>query len=91
MRSLGDLVVTEEALRSCTVPSISIVGTNDPLRAGVDRMKDVMANHETAYVEGTDHLSTIRDPKFIETLRAFLKKHSAGAQPAPAQEVKQAA
>ncbi len=90
MRSLSDLVVTEEALRSCTVPSLTIVGTNDPLRTGVDRMKDVMANHETVYIEGTDHISTIRDPKFIETVRAFLKKHSAGAQPAPAQEVKPA-
>lgn len=90
MRSLADLTVTEDELRNCKVPTISIVGTNDPLRGGVDRLKDVMANHETVYVEGTDHISTIRDPKFLETIRAFLKKHSA-AQSQPAQEVKPAA
>jgi pimeloyl-ACP methyl ester carboxylesterase len=88
MRSLDALIVSEEDLRACKVPSISIAGTNDPLRAGVDRMKDILANHETVYVEGTDHITTITDPKFVETLRAFLKKHS--AQPA-AQEVKPAA
>ena len=80
MRSLSDIIVTEEALRASKVPSISIVGTEDPLRTGVDRMKDVMGNHETVYIDGTDHITTIRDPKFLETLRAFLKKHSAAAQ-----------
>ena len=80
MRSLTDLTVTEEALRASKVPTISIVGTNDPLRTGVDRMKDVMANHETVYVEGTDHITTIADPKFLGTLRDFLKKHSAAVQ-----------
>jgi len=91
MRSIRDLVVTEEELRACKVQTVSVVGTNDPLRAGVDRMKDVMANHETVYVEGTDHITTIRDPKFLEAVRGFLKKHSGGAQPAPAQEAKPAA
>ncbi|NUM54056.1 MAG: alpha/beta hydrolase [Candidatus Hydrogenedentes bacterium] len=81
MRSLNNLIVTEAELKACTVPTISIVGTNDPLRDGVDRMKDVMGNHETVYIEGTDHISTIRDPKFLDTLRAFLKKHGAGAKP----------
>lgn len=80
MRSLTDIIVTEDALRASTVPSISIVGTEDPLRTGVDRMKDVMANHDTVYIDGTDHITTIRDPKFLQTLRAFLKKHSAAAQ-----------
>ncbi len=80
MRSLSDIIVTEEALRASKVPSISIVGTEDPLRTGVDRMKDVMGNHETVYIDGTDHITTIRDPKFLQTLRTFLKKHSAAAQ-----------
>ncbi|MBM3290671.1 MAG: alpha/beta fold hydrolase, partial [Candidatus Hydrogenedentes bacterium] len=91
MRSIADLVVTEQELRACAVPTLSVVGTVDPLRTGVDRMKDVMANHETMYVEGTDHISTIRDPKFLDALHAFLKNHSASAQAAPAQEVKPAA
>ena len=80
MRSLSDIIVTEEALRASKVPSISIVGTEDPLRTGVDRMKDVMDKHETVYIDGTDHITTIRDPKFLDALRAFLKKHSAAAQ-----------
>ena len=103
MRSLNQLIVTEDDLKACTVPSISIVGTNDPLRTGVDRMKDVMGNHETVYIEGTDHISTVRDPRFLEALRAFLKKHSGEnrdeiteplvsiAQPEPEQVVKPAA
>lgn len=91
MRSLNNLIVTEQELRACTVPTISIVGTNDPLRNGVDRMKDVMGNHETVYIDGTDHITTIRDPKFVGTLRQFLKKHSVGAHAPPAEEMKPAA
>ena len=84
MRSIGDLTVTEEELRACKVPTLSIAGTKDPLRTGVDRMKDVMANHETVYIEGTDHITTIPSPKFIDTLRNFLNAHRA----APAEQKK---
>lgn len=85
MRGMDDLVVTEEQLRANKVPTLTIVGTEDPLRTGVDRMNGVMANQEIVYIDGGDHLTTLTNKKFVDTLRAFLKKHGASAQPAPAQ------
>lgn len=72
VRSWGELVVTEEALRANTVPTLSIVGENDPLRADVDRMVGVMANHEVVYIPGTNHMNAITD-EFIERLTAFIR------------------
>lgn len=72
-RSLGDLAITEEQLRANTVPVLSVVGTKDPLRRGVDRMTGVMANHKAVYIEGGNHLSTLSDPKFLQAIREFLE------------------
>jgi pimeloyl-ACP methyl ester carboxylesterase len=82
MRSLGDLAVTEDRLRANKVPTLMIIGNEDPLHPSMDRMKGIMANQEIVYIEGGNHLTALFDLKFIETLRAFLKKHS---DPAPAE------
>ncbi|GMW02690.1 MAG: alpha/beta hydrolase [Candidatus Hydrogenedentota bacterium] len=79
MRALDGLVVAEAELRANSVPLLSIVGADDPLRAGVDRMNGVMGRHESIYIEGGDHISTIADPAFAEAILAFLKKHPAQA------------
>ncbi len=75
MRRFADLAVTEEELRKNTVPVLSIVGSVDPLRAGVDKMIGVMANHEAVYIEGGDHMTAL-DSRYIQALTAFLAKHS---------------
>lgn len=75
IRSLGDLSVTEEQLRANKVPVLTMVGTEDPLRLGVDRMAGVMANQTIVYIQGADHLSALNDA-FIDNLKAFLDKHS---------------
>lgn len=75
MRRFADLEITEEALRKNTVPVLSIVGSLDPLRAGVDRMAGVMANHEAVYIEGGDHMTTL-GKGYVEALMTFLAKHS---------------
>ncbi len=82
MRGMSGLVVTEEQLRANAVPTLTIVGTDDPLRRGVDQMKGIMANQEIVYVEGGDHITTLRKPEFVGSIRSFLKKHSATVTPA---------
>jgi pimeloyl-ACP methyl ester carboxylesterase len=93
-RSLGDLAITEEQLRANNVPVLSIVGTDDPLRRGVDRMTGVMANHKAVYIEGGNHLTTLSDPKFLQTIREFLKnpvEYVGAAEPQSQVEGKEAA
>ena len=76
MKRFVDLSVTEEDLRSNRVPVLSIVGTRDPLGGGVKGMTQHMAHHEAVYIEGGDHLTTILNRKYIQSLKAFLAKHS---------------
>lgn len=76
IRGFKSLEVTEEELRRNTVPVRAIAGSLDPLRDGVDAMKDVMANLETIYIPDEDHLTTIRNKDFKEDIREFLVAHS---------------
>lgn len=76
MRRFIDLAVTEEELRANTVPVLSIVGSEDPLRSGIDNMNGVLAHHEIVFVEGGDHMTTIADPKYTQALKDFLKRNA---------------
>jgi len=84
MESLPQLRVMEDQLRTNKVPTLSIVGTKDPLRIGVDNMVGVMANHEAVCLEGADHFGATRNRKskkeFLFALKAFLAKHHAAPQ-----------
>ncbi len=84
LRGLPQLAVTEEELRANTVPTLSVVGSDDPLKVGVDNMTGVMANHETVIIQGGNHITLLRNKKhcaqFVTALRAFLAKHKAQVQ-----------
>lgn len=82
MKAFVDLAVTEEDLRNNQVPVLSIVGTRDPLGGGVKGMTEHMAHHEAVYIEGGDHLTTILNKNYLESLTAFLAKNT----PAPSLE-----
>lgn len=81
MRGFGAFAVTREELAANTVPMLSMVGTKDPLKKGVENMEGWVPRHEFLYLEGGDHLTALRNPLYVETLLAFLAKH-----PAPMQE-----
>jgi len=91
MRGMSGLVVTEEQLRANKVPTLTVIGSEDPLRTGVDRMNGVMANQEIVFVDGGDHITTLPRAEFINTLRAFIKKNSPSSAPASQQPEKSAA
>lgn len=76
VRGFRSLVVDEAELRRNTVPVRAIVGDVDPLRDGVDAMKDVMANLETIYVPNEDHITTIRNKQFQQGIVDFLAAHA---------------
>lgn len=86
VRGFNSLVVSEDELRRNTVPARSVVGTIDPLRDGVDAMKDVMGRLEVVYLEGFDHITAMGAPGLRENIRGFLDAHSvkaAQATPSP--------
>lgn len=76
VRALPELTVQEEDLRGIPVPVCSIVGTADPMKAGVDAMVGMVPNHTVVYVEGADHLQALRSPLLQRRLQEFLAAHS---------------
>jgi pimeloyl-ACP methyl ester carboxylesterase len=81
MRSFEELTVPRADIEVNTVPLLSLVGTKDPLKRGVEKMAGWVPHHEYHYLEGADHLSALKDPDFIQYLRAFLAAHT----PAPSE------
>jgi len=76
MRGFPEFAVSEENIKANKVPTLTIVGTKDPLAKGADHMHETMQNHELVYVEGGNHITTLRNAQFVEALLAFLDKHS---------------
>jgi pimeloyl-ACP methyl ester carboxylesterase len=81
VRSWKKLGVRREQLRANKVPTLVLIGANDPLKKRVDDSKDDMANLKIVVIEGADHNSTLFDPKFTRSLRQFLAEHSQKTTP----------
>jgi len=82
IRGMKGLAVSEEQLRANKVPTLAIIGDKDPLKAGVDDMQARMSNLKVEVIEGADHMTTFRSPKFIGGLKEFLAAHSQVNEPA---------
>jgi len=76
-RTFDQLIVEESALRSNAVPALTLVGSRDGIREASDRLPGVMANHEIVYIQGGDHITTVRHPHFMKSMIAFLKAQDA--------------
>jgi len=87
MRAMPGLSVTEAQLRANQVPTLSVVGSADPLAENAGPLQEVMANHELVYLEGADHVTALRHEDFLPALKKHLKAHPEGswryATPAP--------
>lgn len=75
-RAFGDFEVAEDYLRKNEVPCRMIVGTKDGIRDMSEKLDGVMTNHETYYVEGGDHITTILKPSFLRGIQEFLAAHN---------------
>jgi pimeloyl-ACP methyl ester carboxylesterase len=80
MRGFTELGVADDALKSNRVPTLAIIGADDPLKPGVDALDGKLANLETVVIKNTDHMSAFASPEFSKSLRAFLAKQSAATQ-----------
>jgi len=84
IRGMTQFFVPEDQLRACKVPVLAIVGSRDPLKAGVDAMAKIRPDIKVVVVDGANHMTAFRKPVFIDSLKAFLAKHSrATAKPQP--------
>lgn len=79
MRGMEQLVVTEDMLRNNQVPTLTVVGSIDPLGDTAARHHEIMQNHELVLLEGADHISAMRHADYIPALLNFLRAHPAGS------------
>ena len=67
--------VSEESLRSNTIPTLAIIGETDPRKESVDALQGVMRNLETVVIPGADHAAARTHPMFVASLLEFLQRH----------------
>jgi pimeloyl-ACP methyl ester carboxylesterase len=80
LRNRKGLMVSDEALKANKVPTLALIGADDPLKAGVDAARGRMANLKIIVIPKADHLSTIGRPQFLSELQDFLAAHRAGGK-----------
>ena len=70
------MAITEAQVAAINVPTIAIIGTADPLIAGVNKLKKVMPGLKVVTIEGARHAEAFARPEFIAALEEFLKAHA---------------
>jgi pimeloyl-ACP methyl ester carboxylesterase len=78
VRGFKDLTVTDEQLKANKVPTLVLIGEIDPLKTGVDALKDRLANYKVVVIKGADHITAFHNPEFVKELQAFLAEHRQG-------------
>jgi len=71
-----DSAVSEESVRTNTVPTLAIIGSKDPNKPSVDALDGVMPNLEIVVIPDADHVEAFVRPEHLENLLRFLKEHS---------------
>jgi pimeloyl-ACP methyl ester carboxylesterase len=80
VRSWKDLAVSDENLKANHVPAQALIGGIDPLKKGVDELKERMPDLKVVVIDGADHMNAFIRPEFIKNLRDFLAKNGANGQ-----------
>ena len=76
VRGFKGLVVANARLKSNRVPTLALVGADDPLKKGVDDLEGQLTNLRIVVIAGTDHMTAPAHPQFVRALKAFLDRHS---------------
>lgn len=71
VRGMAGLDVSAELLGVNKVPTLNIIGSDDPLKPNADALVDVMQEHRLHIIEGANHMNTLNSPEFVDTVRAF--------------------
>lgn len=75
IRAYARLEVSEESLKDNLVPTLVIVGEDDPEKPTVDELKRVMKNMRTVIIPGVDHSHAAVKPEFLRATVEFLEAH----------------
>jgi pimeloyl-ACP methyl ester carboxylesterase len=78
IRGMKDLAVAEDRLKANRVPALALIGEIDPLKKGVDDLKERLPDLRVVVIAGADHVTAFTRPEFIKELKGFLDEHRQG-------------
>jgi pimeloyl-ACP methyl ester carboxylesterase len=67
-----DTRLTEKQIQDINVPTLAIVGADDPLKFGVDKLKKLLPKTKVVVIEKAHHLDAYTRPEFVSALKQFL-------------------
>jgi pimeloyl-ACP methyl ester carboxylesterase len=79
-RSRADQAITPAATAAVNVPTLAVVGTDDPEKAGLDALVQIRPAVKLVIINGATHAGprgVLGRPELIAALRAFLSEHPA--------------
>jgi pimeloyl-ACP methyl ester carboxylesterase len=74
-RGFKELTVPWNKLEANQVPTLALIGEQDPLKKGVDELKGRMTNLKITVIKDADHRSAFGRPEFLKALQDFLAEH----------------
>jgi pimeloyl-ACP methyl ester carboxylesterase len=74
-RSFTNFTVDTPAIKAIKLPMLAIIGSGDPLKAGVDRLHSDKSDVKVVVIPGANHMSAGSHPTFVKELKAFVDGH----------------
>ena len=81
VRGLKDLATSGQSLKNAKVPLLALIGELDPLKPGVDSLKDLRPDLEIVIIKQADHMNAFYQPEFIKGLNDFLARYGQNQKP----------
>jgi pimeloyl-ACP methyl ester carboxylesterase len=76
IRGMKGQIVTAADLGANKVPTLAIVGEDDPFKEGVDRLEGKVPNLKVVVIKHADHMDAFHKGQFTRCLREFLAENS---------------
>jgi pimeloyl-ACP methyl ester carboxylesterase len=67
-----DTRITEKQIQDIRVPTLAIVGADDPLKFGVDKLKELLPKTKVMVIDNAHHLNVYTRSEFVTALKVFL-------------------
>jgi pimeloyl-ACP methyl ester carboxylesterase len=78
LREMKQLAIPEDKVKAIRVPTLALIGEIDPLKEGVDDLKEVLPSLKVVVLKKADHMTAFAAPEFIQSLQEFLAKNGHG-------------
>lgn len=75
VRDFKNYTMTDEDIAKIDVPTVAIVGDQDPLITQVRAMEPIVEDLEVVVVPGANHMTTFMRPEFLEAVKQHLSEH----------------